>query len=174
MLHAVDAQEDEDDAGFLAAELLEAGAALHQLLTAAVRLFPRDISLTGASVMRTIERTGPRRITELAVTEQITQPSMTAIVTTLVKLGLVERRPDPADQRVVLVALTDAGAEHMRFRRAAGAESFARLIGKLPAAEAEAIRAATTALRHLHELEQQQRRDFPKANDGKEPGPSER
>jgi DNA-binding MarR family transcriptional regulator len=159
MLHGVDPQDDEDDASVQAAELLEAGAALHQLLTAAVRLFPREISLTAASVMRTIERTGPRRITELAVTEQITQPSMTAIVTTLGKLGLVERRPDPADQRVVLVALTDAGAEHIRLRRAHGAEAFARLIGKLPAAEADAIKAAASALRRLHELEEQQRHE---------------
>jgi DNA-binding MarR family transcriptional regulator len=157
MLHGVDPHEDEDDAGLLAAELLEAGAALHQLLTAVVRLFPREISLTAASVLRTIERTGPRRVTELAVTEHVTQPSMTAIVATLVKLGLVERRSDPADQRVVLVALTAVGAEHIRVRRASGAESFARLIGKLPAAESEAIRAAAVALRHLHELEEQRR-----------------
>jgi DNA-binding MarR family transcriptional regulator len=163
MLHGVDLQEDDDEASIRAAELLEAGAALHQLLTAAVRLFPREISLTAASVMRTVERTGPRRITELAVTEQITQPSMTAIVTTLVKLGLVERRPDPADQRVVLVALTEAGTEHIRSRRAHGAESFARLIGKLPPAEADAVKAAASALRHLHELEEQERHDVPPA-----------
>jgi DNA-binding MarR family transcriptional regulator len=159
MLPVMDPQEEPEGVAPPEAEMLDAGAALHQLLTAAVRLFPREISLTAASVMRTIERTGPRRVTELAVTEQITQPSMTAIVTTLVKLGLVERRPDPVDQRVVLVALTAAGTAHIRQRRTSGADSFARLIGKLPTAEAKAITAAASALRHLRELEEQQHQD---------------
>jgi DNA-binding MarR family transcriptional regulator len=162
MLQGVDPHDDERGAGFVEAEFMEAAAALHELLSAAVRLFPREISLTAASVMRTIERAGPRRITELAATEQVTQPSMTAIVTTLVKLGLAERRTDPADQRVVLVALTEEGKENMRQRRAAGAAAFARLISKLPAAEAEAIAAAAPALRHLHDLEERQRHDFPR------------
>jgi DNA-binding MarR family transcriptional regulator len=162
MLQVVDPHDDERGAGFPEADFMGAAAALHELLSAAVRLFPREISLTAASVMRTIERTGPRRITELAATEQVTQPSMTAIVTTLVKLGLAERRTDLADQRVVLVALTEDGKENLRLRRALGADAFARLIGKLPAAEAQAIAAAAPALRHLHDLEERQRHDHPR------------
>jgi DNA-binding MarR family transcriptional regulator len=138
-------------------DLIEAGEALHGLLTAAVRQLPREISLTAASTLATIERTGPRRVTDLAVTEGVAQPSMTALVTSLERLGLVERRPDPQDQRVVLVALTQAGVDYRQIRRRAGAEAFARLIGKLPPAEAAAVRAAAPALRHLRELDEKQR-----------------
>ncbi|MBL7499138.1 MarR family transcriptional regulator [Frankia sp. CNm7] len=115
------------------------------------------MSLTAASTLATIERTGPRRVTDLAVTERITQPSMTALVTTLVRAGLAERRPDPQDQRVVLVALTPAGARYLLARRRAGAEAFARLVEKLPPADVAALRAAAPALRHLHDLDEEQR-----------------
>lgn len=134
-----------------------AADALYGLMAAAVRQQPREISLTSASTLATVERTGPRRITDLAVIEGVSQPSMTALVTILERSGLVERRSDPADQRVVLVALTTAGAEYLRSRRRAGADSFARLIDKLPPAEAAALLAATPALRHLHQLDNEQR-----------------
>lgn len=131
--------------------------ALYRVMTAAVCQQPRDISLTSVSTLATVERTGPRRITDLAVIEGVTQPSMTALVTCLERSGLVERRPDPRDQRVVLVALTAAGQDYLRSRRRAGAEAFARLIGKLPPAEIAALLAAAPALQHLYELDGEQR-----------------
>ena len=137
----------------------EAADALYRLLTVAIRQLPRDLSLTSLATLATIERTGPRRITDLAVSEGVTQPSMTALVTALEKSGLVERRQDANDQRVVLVALTEAGAEYRRARRQAGTEAFARLIGGLPDAEVAAIAAAAPALRHLRDLDEQSRNE---------------
>jgi len=139
------------------AELLAVAETLYQFMAAAVRQQPREISLTSASTLATVERTGPRRITDLAVIEGVTQPSMTALVTVLERSGLVERQQDPQDQRVVLVALTAAGSDYLRTRRRAGAEAFARLIGKLPPDEVAALLAAAPALRHLHELEDERR-----------------
>ena len=131
--------------------------AIYPLLTAAVRHQPRDISLTAASTLATVERTGPRRITDLAIIEGVTQPSMTALVTVLERAGLAERQADQRDQRVVRVALTAAGADYLRSRRRAGTESLARLIGKLPPDEVAALVAAAPALRHLDELDDEQR-----------------
>src|SRR5580692_1833280 len=51
------------------------------------------------------------------------------------------------------VALTAAGADYLRARRRAGADAFAALIAKLPAAEAQALLAATPALQHLRDLD---------------------
>jgi DNA-binding MarR family transcriptional regulator len=138
-------------------ERIAVAEALYRLMTAAVRQQPREISLTSASTLATVERTGPRRITDLAAIEGVTQPSMTALVTVLERSGLVERRQDPWDQRVVLVALTAAGADYLRSRRRAGAEAFARLIGKLPPGETATLLAAAPALRHLYELDGEQR-----------------
>jgi DNA-binding MarR family transcriptional regulator len=135
-----------DDASALA-------EALYGLMAAAVRRMNRDISLTSAAVLSTVERTGPRRITDLAAIEGVAQPSMTALVSNLERAGLVERQRDDEDQRVVLVALTTAGADYLRARRRAGAEAFASLIAKLSPAEAQALLAATPALVHLRDLD---------------------
>jgi DNA-binding MarR family transcriptional regulator len=138
-------------------ERIAVAEALYQLVSAVVRQQPRQISLTSASTLATVERTGPRRITDLAAIEGVTQPSMTALVTVLERAGLVERRQDPRDQRVVLVALTAAGTDYLRSRRRAGAEAFARLIDKLPPDETAILLAAAPALQHLNELDDEQR-----------------
>lgn len=137
--------------------VLAAAEALHRLVATAVLSQPREISLTAASTLATVERTGPRRVTDLAVIEGVAQPSMTALVTTLERAGMVERQADPQDQRVVLVALTPAGADYLRSRRQAGAQTFARLIDKLTRREVESLLAAVPALQHLHELDSEQR-----------------
>ena len=100
-----------------------AGAALYGLVSDAVRRIPRELSLTSASTLATLERTGPRRITDLAVIEGVTQPAMTVLVRVLEQSGLVERRGDPADKRVALVAVTEAGADYVQARRRAGADA---------------------------------------------------
>jgi len=133
------------------------GEALYGLVTLAVKSGPRQISLTAASTLSTLDRTGARRLTDLAVIEGVSQPSMSVLVTGLEQSGLAERRPDPADKRVVLVALTKTGAEYIRARRRAGAGTFADLIGKLPADQASALLAAVPAMNRLRELESDQR-----------------
>jgi DNA-binding MarR family transcriptional regulator len=133
------------------------GEALYGLVTLAVRQGPREISLTAASTMSTLDRTGPRRLTDLAVIEGVTQPSMSVLVTGLERTGLAERRPDPADKRIVLVALTAAGSEYIQARRRAGARTFADLIDKLPEGDAAALAAAAPAMNRLRELDSDRR-----------------
>src|SRR5579871_4362933 len=51
----------------------------------------------------------PRRITELAEREGVTQPAITLLVNRLAARGWVHRERHPLDRRVVLVALTARG-----------------------------------------------------------------
>src|ERR1700691_793338 len=134
-----------------------AGAALYGLVIGAVRRIPRELSLTSASTLATLERSGPRRITDLAAIEGVTQPTMTVLVRVLEASGLVERRGDPTDKRVALVAVTEAGATYVRARRREGADAFVQLIDKLPDDEVAALAAAIPALEHLRALEHQGR-----------------
>jgi DNA-binding MarR family transcriptional regulator len=127
------------------------------LLSSLVRHAPRDLSLTSVSTLSTLDRTGPRRVTDLAMAQGITQPSVTSLVTALERAGLVERRNDPADRRVVLVAITAAGSEYLHARRRANIEAFVQLIERLPPDEAAALAAAIPALEHLRELDDEQR-----------------
>jgi DNA-binding MarR family transcriptional regulator len=132
------------------------------LLSSLVHHAPRDMSLTSLATLTTLQRTGPRRITDLATIQGVTQPSMTTLVTNLERTGLVERRSDPYDKRVVLVAITDAGADYLHARRRASIEVFQELLEKLPVDEAAALAAAIPALQRLRELDEEQR----------DPGPS--
>ena len=125
--------------------------------TAAVRSQPRDMSLTSLSTLATLELSGPRRITDLATSEGVTQPSMTALVTALERSGLVKRRTDASDRRVALVTLTPDGLSYIRGLRQAGVEDFAALISKLPVDEVDALAEALTALTHLQRLDEDRR-----------------
>jgi len=115
------------------------------------------MSLTSAATLATLDRTGPRRITDLAAVGGVTQPAMTTLVRVMEESGLVERRGDASDKRVTLVCLTEAGASYVRTRRQAGVHAFERLIGELTGDEVEALVAALPALKHLAELESQDR-----------------
>jgi DNA-binding MarR family transcriptional regulator len=101
------------------------------------------------STLATLERTGPRRLTDLAVAEEITQPSMTSLVTQLEQLGLAERLSDRVDGRVVLVAITRAGRQLVRNRRRIGAAALTELIDKLDEQDAAELNAALPALLRL-------------------------
>lgn len=133
------------------------GSALYGLATRAVRRAPRDLTITSAATLATLDRTGPRRITDLAAIEGVTQPAMTVLVRVMEESGLVERRGDPSDRRVTMVWLTEAGASYVRARRRAGVEAFARLIDQLSDDEVEALTAALPALQHLAALDTQGR-----------------
>ncbi|GAA4252351.1 MarR family transcriptional regulator [Dactylosporangium darangshiense] len=110
---------------------------------------PNDISLTAASTLRRLEREGPRRLTELATAEGVTQPAMTQLVQRLEREGLASRAADPADGRVVLVQVTPAGIVLLERRRAVRAEHLAVLLADLSDEDQALIAAALPALERL-------------------------
>src|SRR5438105_15816191 len=125
------------------------GETLFALTPLAIRHRGREVSLTAVSTLATLERTGPRRLTDLAVNEGVTQPSMTAVVTQLEDLGFAERRRAPDDGRVVMVAITGAGTQYLRSMRCAGTSVFTALIDKLSQGGGAGLRGAVPALHQL-------------------------
>ena len=79
----------------------------------------KRLSFTTHSVLHTLSRKGPMRLTELTATEQMTQPAITQRLRQPEDDGLLERRADPRDARVVLIQLTPRGAQVIEARRAA-------------------------------------------------------
>jgi len=126
--------------------------AAFDLLSWVIRLMPREITLTSLLTLATLDNKGPRRITELAASEGIAQPSMTVLVTSMERAGLVERRKDPADGRVVLVAITEAGTKFVRTRRDVSARTIARAMTDLSPEEASALLAAAPVIERLNTL----------------------
>lgn len=111
-------------------------------------------SFTTLSVLHTLSRTSPLRLTELTRTEQVTQPAITQLVTRLERDGLVERRPDPDDGRAVQVHITAAGLDIVRSRRRDRTSRLATLVEQLDPRQRTAIAAALPALLRLAELGQ--------------------
>ena len=60
----------------------------------------------------------PRRITDLALAEGVTQPAITSLVNRLAERGWVVRETDPCDRRVVRVTITPAGQDALDRLRA--------------------------------------------------------
>ncbi|MGW4435087.1 MarR family winged helix-turn-helix transcriptional regulator [Streptomyces sp. NPDC004596] len=112
----------------------------------------QKLSFTTLSVLDTLALSGPKRLTELARTEQISQPGLTQLVTRLERDDLVRRHPDPADGRAVLVDITDNGRKIGQSRREDRGRHLAPLIAQLTPAERQAIAAALPALTRLAEL----------------------
>jgi DNA-binding MarR family transcriptional regulator len=110
------------------------------------------LSFTTLSVLHTLSRKGPLRLTELTATEQMTQPAITQMVRRLEDDGLLERRADPRDGRVVLVQLTTRGAQIIEVRHAARVKQLTRLLDRLREDERGAIAASLPALAHAIEL----------------------
>jgi len=59
-------------------------------------------------IMRMLNE-GGMTVSELARVSMVPKPQMTHLVDQLVRLGIVERRPDATDRRVINLALTEHG-----------------------------------------------------------------
>ncbi|QHN19606.1 MarR family transcriptional regulator [Gordonia amarae] len=131
------------------AELAET---LYALLSAMLRHRPREMSMTSSSTLAALLSDGPMRVTALAARQGVTQPTMTTLVHSLERDGLVVRMPDPADGRATLVRLTDAGAELVRDRRRQYAEVVAGYVRMLPDGRRRSLDEALPAIRALETL----------------------
>ncbi|MFD9883195.1 MarR family winged helix-turn-helix transcriptional regulator [Streptomyces alboflavus] len=111
------------------------------------------LSFTTLSVLDTLAfGGGPLRLSDLARTEQVSQPGITQLVTRLERDGLVERHPDPSDGRAVLVHITEAGRRVGRSRHEDRTRHLAPLIAQLTPEQRQSITEALPALTRLAEL----------------------
>lgn len=70
-----------------------------------------DLSLNQLAVLGTLRRSGELTLGELAAVERVKPPSITRTVNSLVEAGLVVRRPNSTDGRLVMVDLTPQARE---------------------------------------------------------------
>ncbi|MDA8063701.1 MAG: MarR family transcriptional regulator [Actinomycetota bacterium] len=89
------------------------------------------LSFSILSVLHSLSRGGPMRLTDLLATEQIKQPALTSLVAKLEAQGLVSRKPDPSDGRAVLLSLTSAGEIVVSSRHAERVTMLAQLTDRL-------------------------------------------
>jgi DNA-binding MarR family transcriptional regulator len=107
------------------------------------------LSRTALSVLARLREAGPQRVTDLAQRESVAQPSMTALVGRLSDQALVERRHDPEDGRVVLVAITDEGLARLKARQDARADALERRLERLDDEERRLLVRVTPLIERL-------------------------
>ena len=93
-----------------------------------------EISRTEVGVLATLSD-GPRRITQLAMTEALAQPTVTQLIDKLEGRELVSRSRSEEDGRVVLVEITTAGAEALEVVRRLIRANMREALVDLPDAE---------------------------------------
>lgn len=95
-------------------------------------------------VLAAIEQGANKKQREMKVSEisqllKVTPPTVTQIINTLEKDGLIERRIDPNDRRVVKIKLSPKGMEVARKAREAFTETLLGLIDYLGEEESEQL-----------------------------------
>jgi DNA-binding MarR family transcriptional regulator len=109
-----------------------------------------ELTLPESSALARLDRTGPATPGALAKVEQISPQSMGATLAALEARGLIERRPDPADGRRVVLSVTEAGLELLRNKRGARTEQLAQALSAgFTAAELRQLGAAAPLLERL-------------------------
>lgn len=135
------------DPSRLADELSAALVDLSMLLRRAI--LPPHISLTQAGTLLVLRDCGPQRVTSLADAAHVTQPTMSALVIGMERLGWVRRQGGGADRRVVTVCLTGPGENVIRDLEAARSRALLADLEALPEQDRAALAAALPALRGI-------------------------
>ena len=109
-----------------------------------------DISLSQVSILKRLDRKGPRTVAELARLDKITHQSVTVSVNALADRGLVRRVADQDDLRRKSLVITAAGTQLLAERREAGLENLASTIAdRLSDAERTRLSQALPLMRRL-------------------------
>ncbi|GAB2654479.1 MarR family transcriptional regulator [Kribbella swartbergensis] len=112
----------------------------------------RRFNFSTLSVLHTLDRGGPMRLTDLLKTEQLKQPALTSLVAKLEQDGLIKRRPDPSDGRAILLSLTREGREIVRSRHANRVARLTELVDRLTDDERAVLANSMHVLTRLTEI----------------------
>jgi len=112
----------------------------------------RRFNFSTLSVLHTLDRGGPMRLTGLLKTEQLKQPALTSLVAKLEQDGLIERRPDPTDGRAMLLSLTREGHQIVRSRHANRVAKLTALVDELTDDERAVLASSMHVLSRLTEI----------------------
>jgi DNA-binding MarR family transcriptional regulator len=118
-----------------------------EFITAFRRWHRDSVSLIHLNVLTLLDADGPDSMSHLADALEVSVASMTGIVDRMEKRGLVERRHDGADRRVVLVHTTEAGRDVFLAIDRRRREGLAKLLERITEEDLAALLQGHRALR---------------------------
>lgn len=127
---------------------------LHSAAIHLLRRLRRIDTATGVSgpalsALSVVVHAGPITLGALAGAEQVRPPSMTRTIAELEAAGLITRRADRSDKRVVRVQATAKGRRLLSKGRDSRVTELADRLGSLPAAQLDQLRSAIETLETL-------------------------
>lgn len=128
--------------------------AADRLHSAAVRLLRRlrqydaelDLGPAQVSVLSVLVFSGPKSLKELATLEQVTPATMSRVVTSLERLGMIEREPAAHDRRVLRIAPTPTGRSLLNRGRARRVTALATLLDALSSTDLACLERASSII----------------------------
>lgn len=134
-------------------DLQRLGEELFTTAARIVRWAPRDhspsISLAAMRLLARLQDLGPTRISDLAVAERCSQPTITNHVKRLEAAHLVTRTVDPHDGRAWIITLTEPGEAELASVRAALGTGLEPHLARLPAPDRQALADAIAVMRRM-------------------------
>jgi DNA-binding MarR family transcriptional regulator len=132
----------------------EVGVPLYRVLVRLSRLLRNttpagELTLTQLSTLAVVQSCGSTRLTDLASNLGIAAATTSRMIEGLCERGLVERTPDPADQRATQVTITATGEAALVRLHESGTAYLDTRLAELDADGLEALAAALPALEQL-------------------------
>jgi DNA-binding MarR family transcriptional regulator len=112
-------------------------------------VLPSGMNAAQARTLLALHDAGPQRVTDLAQLDHLKQPTMSAVLIRMERLGWVRRLEDKHDLRAVIVRLTPAGDRIASQLIAARTEVLQSSLDALSVTDRAAVAAALPALRRL-------------------------
>ncbi len=145
----------DDDLHALGEDLISTAARM-------VRWVPKEngfsISLAAARLLARLHDNGPTRISELAVAERCSQPTITNHVKRLEAAQLVDRAADPRDARAWMIKLTKKGNQQLVLMRNSIGNSLEPYLATMSKRDLKALREGVDAMRRLMAVERETQR----------------
>ena len=122
-----------------------------------VRWVPKSnsftLSLAAARILARLNDNGPTRISELAIAERCSQPTITNHIKRMEVSGLVDRQADPRDARAWMIELTPRGHEELRALRDSLGTGLEPYLAQMTRRDLKALREGVEAMRRLMTIE---------------------
>jgi DNA-binding MarR family transcriptional regulator len=109
----------------------------------------QGLSAPRLSALSVVVFGGPLTLGELAHAEQVRPPTMTRLAQALEREGLVDRRADPTDGRIVRIRATAKGRSLLARGRARRVETLAAYLGGVSAEDRAAVQRAIEVIERI-------------------------
>jgi len=122
-----------------------------------VRWVPKNgtfsLSLAAARILARLNDDGPTRISELALAERCSQPTITNHIKRMEAAGFVKRSADARDARAWMIQLTPEGEDELRSLRNSLGTGVEPYLAKLSRRDLKALREGVEAMHRLMSLQ---------------------